>query len=156
MEEADKRFHLSQRERISLGVLAQSEGMTAKELSHLLELGGVDELKSWFGRLPTLNLVQSSGRTQGKRYFLAPGLLRDYDLDLSTTLTRIEPHRLEALVLEDLRRYPQSKIGEVHQRIGMEISRSKLKRMLAALVEEGKLIMDGIRGGTRYRISDRG
>ena len=44
MEEADtdKKFHLTQRERISLGVLAQSEGMTAKELSHLLELGGVD------------------------------------------------------------------------------------------------------------------
>ncbi len=155
MEEADKRFHLTQRERITLGVLAQSEGMTAKELSFLLELGGVDELKSWFGRLPSLNLVQSSGRTQGKRYFLAPALLRDNDLDLSTTLTRIEPHRLEALVLEDLRRYPLSKIGEVHQRIGMEINRSKLKRMLGALVNEGKLILDGVRGGARYRISDR-
>ncbi len=155
MEEADKRFHLTQRERISLGVLAQSKGMTAKELSLLLELGGVDELKSWFGRLPRLDLVQSSRRTLGKRYFLAPALLRDSNLDLSTTLTRIEPHRLEALVLEDLRRYPLSKIGEVHQRIGMEINRSKLKRMLAALVEEGKLIMDGVRGDARYRISDR-
>ena len=155
MEEADKRFHLTQRERITLGGLAQSEGMTAKELSVLLELGGMDELKSWFGRLPRLDLVQSSGRTQGKRYFLAPALLRDADLDLSTTLTRIEPHRLKALILEDLRRYPESKIGEVHQRIGMEINRSKLKRMLAVLVDEGKLLMDGVRGGARYRISDR-
>ena len=155
MEEADKRFHLTQRERITLGVLAQSEGMTAKELSLLLELGGADEMKSWFGRLPMLDLVQSSGRTQGKRYFLAPALLRGTDLDLSTTLSRIEPHRLEALVLEDLRRYPQSKIGEVHKRIGIEINRSKLKRMLMVLVKEGKLIMDGVRGGARYSLSDR-
>jgi hypothetical protein len=28
--------------------------------------------------------------------------------------------------------------------------------MLAALVQEGKLIMDGVRGGARYKISDRG
>lgn len=155
MEEADKRFHLTQRERITLGVLAQSEGMTAKELSLLLELNSVEELKSWFGRLPKLDLIQSVGRTQGKRYFLAPALLRGSDLDLTTTLTRIEPHRLEALVLEDLRRYPQSKIGDVHQRIGTEINRSKLKRMLAALVNEEKVIMEGVRGGAHYRISDK-
>jgi len=97
----------------------------------------------------------SSGKTKAKRYFLEPALLRDANFDLTTTLTRIEPHRLEALVLEDLRRYPQSKIGEVHQRIGKEISRSHLKRTLANLVKAGELIMHGVRGGARYRISDR-
>lgn len=155
MEEADRRFQLSQRERITLGILAQSEGMTAEKLAQLLELGGVDELKPWFGRLPALGLVQSSGRTRGKRYFLQPSLLRDGNLDLSTTLTRIEPHRLKALIIEDLHRYPGSKIGEIHQRIGKEINRARLKRMLAALVGEGKLTMDGVRGGASYRISDK-
>ena len=60
----------------------------------------------------------------------------------------MEPHRLEALVLEDLRRYPQSKIGEIHKRIGKEINRSQLKRTLAKLVKVGELIMGGVAFGS--------
>ncbi|WP_215892290.1 hypothetical protein [Acidithiobacillus ferriphilus] len=39
------------------------------------------------------------------------------------TLMRIEPHRLLALIVEDVGRYPQSKIGDIHQRISLEIPR---------------------------------
>ncbi len=44
LTEADAQFQLTQRERITLGVLAQTEGMTAKELGDLLETNGADEL----------------------------------------------------------------------------------------------------------------
>jgi len=37
---ADSSFQLTQRERITLGALAQTEGMTARELGALLETGG--------------------------------------------------------------------------------------------------------------------
>lgn len=148
--EADGRYQLSQRERITLAALAQSEGMTARELALLLEVGSTDELAHWFGRLLILDLVQSTGRTQATRYFVDPELLRDSGIKLPTTLKRIEPHRLQELVREDLRRYPGSKIGEISERIGSEVNRSQLKRALAELVKNEVALMEGNRNGARY------
>lgn len=47
-----------------------------------------------------------------------------------TTLKRFEPHRLAALVLEDLQRYPESAISDIHQHIGGEIHSKQAKRAL--------------------------
>lgn len=151
--EADGRYQLAQRERITLAALAQSEGLTARELTSLLEVESTDELVPWFGRLLTLDLVQSTGRTQGTRYFVNPCLLRDSGIRLPTTLKRIEPHRLQELVREDLRRYPNSKIGEISSRIGPEVKRSQLKRALAELVRLGVALMEGERNGAHYRLA---
>jgi ATP-dependent DNA helicase RecG len=154
LTEADERFQLTQRERITLGILAQSEGMTARELGAVLETTGAEELALWLGRLQTFSLVQSSGRTQGTRYFVDPELLRGAALKVPTTLLRIEPHRLLELVREDLRRYPRSKIGEISARIGPELNRSQLKRALAELVGRSVVVLEGQRNGARYRLAD--
>lgn len=154
MKEADERFQLTQRERIALGALAQTEGMTARELATLLETDGSDTLAIWLGRLPELGLVKSAGRTQGTRYFVDPALLRDSGVKLATSLKRIEPHRLVELVREDLRRYPRSKTGEISARIGTEVNRSLLKRALLQLVRSGVAVMEGQRNGARYRLTD--
>lgn len=151
--DADARYQLAQRERITLAALAQHEGLTARELATILEVRSTDELIPWFGRLLTLDLVQSTGRTQATRYFVDPGLLRDSGIKLPTTLKRIEPHRLQELVREDLRRYPQSKIGEISSRIGPEVNRSQLKRALAELVKLGVVAMDGDRNRARYYLA---
>ena len=153
LTEADARFQLTQRERITLGVLAQSEGLTARELGAALETEGAEELAVWLGRLPALGLVRSAGRTQGTRYFVDPELLRGADLKVPTTLLRIEPHRLMELVREDLRRYPRSKIGEIRGRIGPELARSQLKRALTELVALSVVVMEGERNGARYRLA---
>ena len=150
--EADERFQLTQRERITFGALAQSEGMTARELSAMLETDGVDDLAVWLGRLPALGLVQTAGRTKGTRYFVDPILLRGADLKPPTTLLRIEPRRLNELVREDLRRYPLSKFGEISGRIGPEVSRSQLKRALADLVGIAVVVREGERNQARYRL----
>ena len=150
MAEADARFQLTQRERITLGVLAQSEGMNARELGAVLETEGPEELVVWLGRLQAFSLVQTAGRTQGTRYFVDPDLLRGADLKVPTTLLRIEPHRLRELIREDLRRYPLSKIGEISARIGPEVNRSQLKRALAELVGQAAVEMQGARSGARY------
>jgi ATP-dependent DNA helicase RecG len=151
---ADERFQLTQRERITLGVLAQTEGLTARELAVRLETDNAVELDSWLGRLVELGLVQSAGRTKGTRYFVAPALLRDAGVEVATSLMRIEPHRLLELVREDLRRYPLSKIGEISARIGGEVPRSRLKRALADLVNSGAAVMEGQRAVARYRLRE--
>ena len=109
---------------------------------------------SWLGRLTGLGLVQSAGRTKGTRYYAAPVLLRNSGVELATTLRRIEPHRLLELVREDLRRYPRSKIGEISARIGREVPRSRLKRVLADLVQFGVATMEGERAAARYQLRE--
>ena len=151
--EADQHFQLRQRERISLGLLAQFEGMTAKEFAEQLELSNVAETRSWLGRLLDIGLVHSSGRTQATRYFLNPELLRDTILPLTTTLTRIEPHRLEALIVEDLRRYPDSSISQIHDRVAPEIKRRRLTA-LDHLVKEGEVEPVGEKRWRRYHIAE--
>ncbi|OPY68469.1 MAG: Divergent AAA domain protein [Syntrophorhabdus sp. PtaU1.Bin050] len=150
----DQAYQLSQRERISLGLLAQHDALTARELCRLLELPSVDGLHVWLGRLPEWGLVQSSGRTQATRYFVSPGILRRMDFSAATTLRRIEPHRLRALILEDLRRYPNSAIGDVNRRIGPEIPYKQAKRALDRLIAERKVIYEGERRGRRYRLPE--
>ena len=147
---ADQTYQLSQRERITLGLLAQHDALTARELIAALELPIVESLQPWLKRLLDWNLVQSSGRTQATRYFVDPSLLRNLNFTSETTLKRIEPHRLAALVLEDLQRYPESAISDIHQRIGNEIHSKQVKRTLDELIERGAVRFTGNNRWRRY------
>ena len=149
---ADETYQLTQRERIALGLLAQHDALTARELVAKLALPSVEAVQAWLKRLLDWQLVQSVGRTQATRYFVDPALLSTLDFAGTTTLTRIESHRLMALIVEDVGRYPQSRIGSIHKRIGLEIPRSRIRRGIEQLVKEGRLHPEGVRSGTRYRL----
>jgi len=139
MAKANDSFKLTQRERICLGILALGDGLTALGLATQLELPGVDALKPWLGRLLEVGLVKAQGRTKGTRYYVPPEVLGQLRFEASTTLARIEPHRLRELLLEDLRRYPGSAIGASHTRIGKEIPLSQVKRKLEQMEAEGAI-----------------
>jgi ATP-dependent DNA helicase RecG len=147
---ADQTYQLTQRERITLGSLAQHDALTARELATKLELPTPDALQPWLKRLLDWQLVQSAGRTQATRYFVDPGLLRSLNFTGETTLKRIEPHRLAALVLEDLQRYPKSAISDIHQRVGGEIHPKQVKRALEQLIERGAVRFEGNNRWRRY------
>lgn len=150
---ASETYPLTQRERIALGLLARNEALSARELATRLELPDADALRPWLDRLCEWGLVGQSGRTQATRYFVQPELLRSLAFPAQTTLKRIEDHRLRALVLEDLARYPNSAIGDIHQRIGPEIARRRLQAMLAKLVTSGQVRIQGVRRWARYALS---
>jgi ATP-dependent DNA helicase RecG len=150
LADADARFQLRRRERITLGLLAMSEGLTARQLSTALELEDGESLKSWLGRLPELGVLGTSGRTQGMRYYVDPVLLRASGLEGKTTLVRIEPHRLEALVLEDLARYPGASSSEVNRRIAPEIGIRAVRSALERLESKGEVRHEGEKRWRRY------
>lgn len=147
---ADQTYQLTQRERITLGLLAHHDALTARELATSLELLSVEALQPWLKRLLDWQLVRSAGRTQATRYFVDPNLLRSLQFTGETTLKRIEPHRLAALVLEDLQRYPKSAISDIHQRVGGEIHPKQVKRTLEELIERGKVRFEGEKRWRRY------
>lgn len=140
---ANQEYQLKQREMICFGLLSQTEHLTARQLADALMLQTVDELRPWLGRLIDLGLIKSSGRTTATRYFVAPDIMRTLDVQVSTTLNRIEPHRLRALVLEDLERYPRSKAKQIRQRIGPEIPAHRIRRALEALEADGLASHEG-------------
>ena len=147
---ADQSYQLTQRERIALGLLAQHDSMTARELAVVLELRSVEALQPWIKRLLDWQLVKSAGRTQARHYFVDPALLRTLSFTGETTLKRIEPHRLAALVLEDLQRYPGSAIGDIRQRVGSEIHPKQVKRALEELIKRGAVRFEGDNRWRRY------
>jgi ATP-dependent DNA helicase RecG len=147
---ADQTYQLTQRERITMGLLAQHDALIARELATALELPGAEALQPWLARLLGWNVVHSAGRTQATRYFVAPELLRNLRFPADTTLKRIEPHRLATLILEDLRRYPHSSISEVHQRIGGEIHPRQVKRALDAMIAKDEVSFEGNKRWRRY------
>jgi ATP-dependent DNA helicase RecG len=147
---ADQTYQLTQRERIVLGLLAQQDALTARELATRLELSSVEALHPWLRRLLDWSLVASSGRTQATRYFVEPALLRSLSFSGETTLKRIEPHRLAALILEDLQRYPESAISDIHRRIGVEIHPKQVKRALEELIQRGSVCFNGSNRWRRY------
>lgn len=130
--------------------MAQHDALTARELTSALELPSVDALQPWLKRLLDWQLVRSAGRTQATRYFVDPSLLRSLQFTGETTLKRIEPHRLAALVLEDLQRYPSSAISDIRQRVGGEIHPKQVKRALEELIERGQVRFEGNNRWRRY------
>jgi ATP-dependent DNA helicase RecG len=156
IDSADQRFQLSQRERITLGILAQADGLTARALCKQVEVADADALKPWLGRLLALELVHSKGRTKATRYFVEPALLRGAKVPTLTTLARIEPHRLRALILEDLARYPDSASSDINRRVGPELSMKTIKRALDELTTLGQVGHAGEKRWRRYRLGSKG
>jgi len=116
--EADKRYQLTQRERITFALVAQTESVSAADLAEELELADTNALRPWLGRLLDWGLIEQTGRTSATRYFVPPALLREAGLDALTTLKRVQPHRLRALILEDLERFPGSSKSDIWRRVG--------------------------------------
>jgi ATP-dependent DNA helicase RecG len=158
MADLDARYQLRQRERISLGLLmADPEGLTARELSARLELLSTEELRTgWLGRLLDLDVVALSGKTQATRYYVNPSLLKGRGLDGRTTLKRVEPYRLRALILEDLGRYGRSSSADIHRRTAPELAQRTIRRALEELVTQGQIRFEGERRWRRYLLTDKG
>lgn len=155
--EADKRYQVTQRERITFALVAQTESISASELAEELELAHTTALRPWLGRLLDWGLIEQAGRTSATRYFVPPALLREAGLDALTTLKRVQPHRLRALILEDLGRFPDSGRADIHRRIGPEIHEKTLTRALDVLREGGAIVSTGERRWRKYRLAgDKG
>ncbi len=150
LAKTDQVFQLNQRERIALGVLVQHEALTARQLTEMLELPDTNAVSGWFERLQRWKIVSQTGRTKGTRYFVDPVALTKLEFRGKTTLTRIESHRLAALLQEDLERHPCSAFGEIHERIGKEIPDSQIRRQLRTLTREGKVRYEGEKRWRRY------
>jgi ATP-dependent DNA helicase RecG len=147
---ADQTYSLNQKEFIALGLITQHEAITAIDMITALGLSITDDLKSWIERLRKWSLIKSRGRTKATEYFIDPTILRTLDFKGGTTLKGIEKHRLKELVLSDLEIYRKASISQIHERIGGEIPRRKLRVALSELVKSNDINLIGCNKGAYY------
>jgi ATP-dependent DNA helicase RecG len=153
MDKASKELQLRQRELIALGLIAQSDGVSALDLSTKLNVLKQNGLQNWLGRLLDFELIRSKGKTKGTFYYVNPEFLRNSDFIEKTNLKRIEPHRLQELIYEDLKNYPKSAISELNKRTGEEIKQRTLKVKLDDMIENGLVYKEGEKRWTLYSIN---
>jgi len=149
IDKANQEFELSQKELICLGLIAQNDTLTTHELSTILDHNEIG-IKNCIVRLVDNKVVLSKGIKKGTKYYVNPEFLRKIGYKGKTNLKRIEPHRLRELIREDIELYPGSSIGEIHQRIGSELSKRSILKQLNTLKMSGKIIREGVKRGTRY------
>jgi ATP-dependent DNA helicase RecG len=111
MENVNKHYGLKLKEIISLGLIAQNTSLMAVEFARILDLDETNGVRNWLGNLLELGLVKQKGRTKGTTYFVDPELLRELEYQGPTDLKNIAPHRLRALIKEDLEIYGESAIA---------------------------------------------
>ncbi|MDE6098702.1 MAG: putative DNA binding domain-containing protein, partial [Muribaculaceae bacterium] len=108
---------LTQKNLIAFGLIAINEKISSTDLSKMLQLTENSRLRSYVDTLVNLGIVSTRGVKKGTQYVVNPKLINSARLNVLTTLKTIEPHRLNALIEEDLRLHPNSMISEIATRL---------------------------------------
>lgn len=147
IEKLKQAYQLSQKEIICLGIIALHKNILATEFAKKIQSNDDKQIKNWLGNLLKSRIILTRGKTKGTRYFVNPDLLKGTGFE-KTDLSNVEEHRLNALVLEDIEKYPKSRIEEIHNRVGKEIPIRRLRKVLYELKKDNKIQSDG---GKKYR-----
>ena len=152
IENLKKQFHLTQKEIICLGIIAQYQSILATEFSRLIQSQNDKQIKNWLGSLLVYQIIKTKGRTKGTEYFVNPKILKGTPLAI-TKLNKIEIHRLKELILTDLHDFGRSKLDEIHERIGKEIPERKIRKAINELIAENKIMTQGSRKFRTYSLN---
>lgn len=147
----NKHFQLTQKETITLGVIATRKKLLSTQLSNELQLNQEDKLKHWLGSLLDKNILISRGVKKGTEYLLNPDLFSQAKLNLSPSLKTIEPHKLEALILEDLRYNGKSSMSAIKERLS-EVYPEDIQKTVYRMARKGLLEKEGADKNRVYMI----
>lgn len=144
--------NLSQKNLIAFGLVAINEKLAATDLIKLLQLTENGRLRNYVDNLVSLGILQTRGIRKGTQYVLNPQLINNARLNVPTTLKTIEPHRLKALIEEDLRLHPDSMISEIAARLP-DVERKDIQRQVYDMARKQLLLTSGVKSNRRYSLA---
>lgn len=144
-------YPTTQKGRIALGMILNEKKLTATELSKMLQLQSGDTLVSYVGKLVDEKIVAFTGRGKGTQYFISPNVVANSKTNVVTSLKTIEPYRLRALILEDLRFHPDSRWSDVANRLP-DVDADELQRTIRKMALNGDILSTASRKYRRYRL----
>jgi ATP-dependent DNA helicase RecG len=149
-----KNYPLSQKELIVLGIVARHKKILTTNLTKELQLSDEDRLRSFVSKLIDKHILITRGIKKGTEYLINPKLISSSKINIKPTLKVIEPHRLEALIIEDLLRYPKSKSANIQKRME-ELPIEDIRKKLLAMENEGKVDTEGSKKGKVYFVAKK-
>lgn len=133
-----KSYPLSQKELIALGIVARHKKVLTTQFTRELQLTDEGRVRSYIGKLLEKGILISRGIKKGTEYLINPKLLKNSKINIKPTLKVIEPHRLKALIVEDLERYPRSEANEIKKRLE-EVPIEDIRKVIYKMVKKGEL-----------------
>jgi ATP-dependent DNA helicase RecG len=150
----DKHFRLTQKEFITLGIVATEKKILSTQLSGKLQLNHEDKMRSWIGSLIDKGILVSQGIKKGTEYLLNPALFAQAKLDITPSLKTLEPYKIEALIIEDLKYNGKSKLSDIQARL-KEISKTDIQKAVYRMVDNDDLITEGAKRNRTYDLSKK-
>jgi len=147
-------YQLNQKEIIALGVITREKKISGYDLSKILQLPNDNRLRSWINKLIEKNILITEGRTKGLMYMVNPKILSSMEHDLKPSLKTMEEHKLKALIIEDLKVHPKSKISEIHTRLE-DLELSYLRRIVYKMYESGEIEREGVKSNMIYFLPNK-
>lgn len=148
-----KNYQLTQKEFIALGIVAREQKILSTQLSKALQLSDEDRMRSYVNRLVDQEILVTRGQKKATEYMINPKLIASSKINIKPTLKLIEPHRLKALILEDLKTYPNSLIAEIHKRL-VDVEIADLRKTIYEMVKDGILLHTGGKTYRKYHLPD--
>jgi ATP-dependent DNA helicase RecG len=150
----DRHFQLTQKEYITLGVVATEKKILSTQLSSKLQLNQEDKMRSWIGTLVDKGILVNQGIKKGTEYLLNPELFAQAKLDIVPSLRTLEPYKLRALIIEDLKYNGSSKLSDIQKRMP-EIPVDDVKKAVYKMTVEGELLTEGGKKNRTYQLSKK-
>jgi len=136
-----KHYELNQKEIIALGAVVRNKKISGFDLSKLLQLGD-DRLRYWVDTLVDKKILITEGKTKGLMYMINPNILSSVEHNLKPSLKTMEEPHLKALIKEDLKLHPKSKISEIHRRVE-DLDISYLRKVIYKMASNGEIEKEG-------------
>lgn len=146
-------YKISQKAYISLGIILQKKSVTTGELSKELQLTDGSRLRPYVESLIANNIILHKGSGRGTKYEINPEFVSTTKMQFPTTLKTIEPYRLKALILEDLKYHSNSLLSEMATRLP-DVDFTELERMVRTMAKDGEITPVGGRKYRKYKLNE--
>lgn len=145
-------YQLSQKEITALGFIVRYEKILSTKLTTLLQLTENDRLRNYTTRLIEMGIVITRGLRKGNEFLINPKLLSNSKLNIKTSLITIEPHRLIALIEEDIRIHPNTSIKEIGNRLP-DVDIKDIRKLVYNMVKNSILEAKGANKNKSYSLA---
>lgn len=141
-------YLLSQKSFIAFGIIARERKILSTQLTKQLQLTGEDRLRSYVDKILAEGLIVKSGTKKATRFQINPQLIQNAKANIKTSLKTIEPYALKALIIEDVKKHPGTRISEIASRIP-DVGVAEIRKMVYSMVD-AELRTEGAKTNRSY------
>ncbi len=150
----DRYFKLTQKEFITLGIIASHKKMPATHLASYLQLSQDDRTRTWLGTLLEKEILIAHGEKKGTQYLLNPKLFEQAKLNITPSLKTMELYKLEALIMEDLKYNGTSTMNDIKKRL-KEASENEVQKSVYKLVSNQEIAASRAKKNRTYQLAKK-